>query len=423
VKLSGHHIEVQLPEGYRVEQKIGQGGMAEVWQGRDLTLACDVAIKVVDDALRHDVAFVDRFQRELRILARLRHRRIVHVMTGGMLTEDRRLFMVMELLRGKTLRTLMLEYARAREVFDHEVAAYAAYQMLDALEAAHQAGIVHRDVKPDNVMVDADGELKLLDFGVAKAVDVSGPLDVSGARRRISTSTSTVLGTALYVAPERVAGLCDDHRQDLYPVGVILLWMLTGEYPYAVDMQNEAAVLRAHLEATPCVRREKNPRCTPELWEVGLRLMEKDPAARFESVAEAKAVLSALLRGSMLPGALRHPVVQKVVEEHKDGVVRAVVEQAAARDKAERAKRQKARAAKAGAAAQAPVAQAPEAEAPRPTLLPEPGARMTAVVPLALPATGIRSGWRSPGVPRRAWSDRRRRRHECGLRCAPGRCC
>jgi serine/threonine protein kinase len=332
MRLSGHHLERQLRGAYRIERKIGQGGMGEVWAARDLALACPVAIKVLDETLRDDAAFVRRFEQEMRMLARLRHPRIVQVMAAGWLSEDGRLFMVMELLAGKTMRDKLRERRLAGEVPDPEIAAYRAYQILDALGAAHDAGIVHRDVKPDNVMVDAAGELKLLDFGVAKAVERTGPLVLGAGRERTSTNGSTVLGTAPYVAPELVAGLGGDARGDLYAVGILLLMELTGEYPYPVDLLDQAAVLRAHLEMAPRVRRETNPHCPPALWAFALKLIEKEPAARWPTAAQARDVLSALLRRSSLPEELRGASVQKVVAEHKAGVVRAIYAEAALRE-------------------------------------------------------------------------------------------
>lgn len=303
--------------------------MGEVWAAYDVNLACHVAIKVLDETLSENATFMQSFQREMMTLAKFTHPRIVKVKTAGMLTEDGRLYMVMELLRGKTLRELLAERRAQGEVFDYVGAAYHAYQVLDALKAAHEAGFVHRDVKPDNMMVDAEGELKLLDFGVAKGAEVTGPMVRGGEGNgaRASTSKSLVLGTAQYVAPEVLLGLGGDERSDLYAVGVVLVLMLTGEYLYAVDTRNEAAVLRAHVEQAPILRREKNPDYKEELWLIARKLVEKEPANRYQTAAEARAALADVLRASLLPS---HPSAKNLLEERSEQALRAVYRRAPA---------------------------------------------------------------------------------------------
>jgi serine/threonine protein kinase len=334
LKRRAARIQEQLGDKCRLLELLGCGGMGEVWSAWDVELDREVAIKILGVALSSDPELVARFRHEAKTLAKLTHPRIVHILAIGELAWEGRQYMVMERVPGQTLARI-LEDLRARgEVLDPVAAAFYAIQIVDALKAAHAIGIIHRDVKPENVMIDDTGYLKLLDFGVAKAAEVTGrhprgttfrpPVHGPGASAR--TRQSVLLGTPRYMAPELIAYGRLDERTDLYPVGIMLVMMLTGLYPYELpDDASEATILRAHLDQAPILRRERSPGCPPELWDIALKLMEKDPDARYQSAEEADEALSAYLRESVPPD---HPVAQVLDEERREREHRRAYERA-----------------------------------------------------------------------------------------------
>ena len=205
-----------LDRRYRVDAPLARGGMSTVYAGTDLRLDRRVAVKVMAPALAHDPSFSERFVREARSAARLSHANVVAVFDQG--AEDTRagrvVFLVMELVRGSTLRDVLRERGRLRP----DEAVSVLEPVLAALAAAHRAGIVHRDVKPENVLLSADGTVKVVDFGLARAV----------AAPSSSTQAGVVLGTVAYVAPEQVSRGGADARTDVYSAGIMLYELLTG---------------------------------------------------------------------------------------------------------------------------------------------------------------------------------------------------
>ena len=311
--LAGAHLEKQLRGEYAISRRIGSGAMGEVWAAVEMAFERKVAIKVLNEALSGDVGYRERFRGETALLAKLRHPRIVRLLTAGQLEEDENLYMVMEFVTGRTLWTILGELRDKGRVLDPVSAVFYAFQMLDGLRAAHENRIVHRDVKPANMIINDDGELTLLDFGVAKAVDVTGPRrEGTGAGRR-KTKKSTLLGTPRFMAPELIAHGTFDPRSDLYPVGIILVMMLTGEYPYVVDPHDESGILDAHVSQEPILREENNPECPEEVWALTRELLAKDPAQRFQSADKACEALSAFLRSGSVPPD--HPVAKKLEAE------------------------------------------------------------------------------------------------------------
>jgi serine/threonine protein kinase len=232
---------------YSVIAAIGSGGMGEVWKARDTRLARDVAIKVLPPAFSHDPDRRARFDREARVLASLNHPNIASIYgieEGPDQTADSVLALVMELVEGETLADRL---ARGPLPFDEAFAI--ARQIADALEAAHEKGIVHRDLKPANVKTTPSGSVKVLDFGLAKALEgESVPADITRSPTLTvdATRQGVILGTAAYMSPEQAQGRPVDHRTDVWAFGAVLYELLAGRRPFRGDTVPEslASILR-----------------------------------------------------------------------------------------------------------------------------------------------------------------------------------
>jgi serine/threonine-protein kinase len=261
-----------LADRYAVGELLGRGGMAEVYRATDGVLDRPVAVKVLGSWLAGDATFVERFRREALAAARISHPNLVAVYDAG--SDDGLHYIVMELVPGRTLADVLGSEGR----LDPDHAAKVATSAADALEVAHAAGLVHRDVKPANVMVTPDGRAKLMDLGIARNVD---GVTITGA--------SSILGTAGYVSPEQARGDRVDHRSDIYSLGCVLFEMLAGRQPFVAD--SPVAVAYKHVHETPAFPTSLEPPVPPALEAVTLRAMEKDPADRFQSAAEMKAAL------------------------------------------------------------------------------------------------------------------------------------
>ncbi|HEX2849154.1 MAG TPA: serine/threonine-protein kinase [Acidimicrobiales bacterium] len=259
---------------FRIGPLLGRGGMAEVYDGHDERLQRPVAVKLLRSgaSTRPDVR--RRFEAEARSAARLIHRNAVAVFDSG--EEDGVPFLVMERLPGTTLADRI-----AGGPLDADEARRIAIEVLAALAAAHRAGIVHRDVKPANVLLDDDGTAKVADFGIAKSLDVDVDL----------TSTDQVVGTPAYVAPERIGGERATPAADIYSVGVVLYEMLTGQKAFPGANAVSVAYRVRHEAADPI--REVRPDVPPALARVVERAMAKDPAGRYRSADEMAAALAA----------------------------------------------------------------------------------------------------------------------------------
>jgi len=272
---SGISAERTLAARYRLLRRIDRGGMAEVWEGRDEILDRPVAVKVLDPRLAGDEAFLERFRREAVSAARLAHPNVVATYDTG--TDDGVAFIVMELVQGVTLRDLL----RSEGPLSPSRAVAIAAQVADALDYAHRAGIVHRDVKPGNVLVCDDGRVKVADFGIAKAA-----LDPD------LTQQGTFLGTAKYLPPEQVEGRPQDRRSDVYSLGIVLYEMLCGRPPFEADSEMAVALQRLHAE--PLSPRQVRPGISRALERVVLRAMAKDPDLRYPTAADLRRDLLAL---------------------------------------------------------------------------------------------------------------------------------
>jgi serine/threonine protein kinase len=261
---------------YRVGDVLARGGMSTVHRGTDLRLDRPVAVKIMEPSLTHDPSFVRRFEREARAAARLSHPGIVAVHDQGR-DDDGTVFLVLELVEGGTLRDVIREQVRlapatALTVVEH---------VLAALRVAHRQGMVHRDVKPENVLVSRTGQLKVADFGlVAAAWDgaADGSLDTGG-----STSDDMILGTAAYLAPEQVEHGGTDERSDVYAAGVVLFELLTGAPPHGGDTALAVAYRHVNVDVpAPSTRAPGIPRALDRLVVAATR---RDPAERIASAA------------------------------------------------------------------------------------------------------------------------------------------
>jgi len=246
--------------GYRVDGVVGEGGMAVVYRATQLSLNRVVALKVLPPALSEDLGFRTRFQREGQLQAGLDHDHIVPVYEAGQ--TERGLFLAMRLIEGPTLKGLILTHQ-----LDPRRSLRLLAQVARALDAAHAQGLIHRDIKPQNILVGSDDHAYLADFGLIKAPD-----DVR------LTGTGQFIGTIDYVAPEQIQGEAPTSTSDCYALTGVLFECLTGEVPF--PKPNEAATLHAHMLAPPPKVTERRPDLPAALDEVIARGMAKDPGAR-----------------------------------------------------------------------------------------------------------------------------------------------
>ena len=265
---------------YRLVRLIAGGGMAQVWEAHDEILARAVAVKVLHPHLAVDTAFLERFRREAVAAARLSHPNVVAVFDTGV--DGGLAFIVMELVRGETLRELLAVQGAMGPARAVQIAA----QVAEALDYAHGQGIIHRDVKPANVLIADDGRVKVADFGIAKAAST-----VFGSNADL-TQTGAIVGTAKYLSPEQVNGEPQDRRADVYSLGVVLYEMLCGRPPFTGD--TELVVAMQHVRATPVGPRQVRAGIPRPLEAVVLKAMAKAPSDRFDTAGDLRAALSTI---------------------------------------------------------------------------------------------------------------------------------
>ncbi|MFI6859804.1 protein kinase [Streptomyces sp. NPDC050421] len=292
---------------YRVEEKLGEGGMAAVHKAHDTALDRTVAVKTMLAGLAHDEHLRARFRREAQSVARLSHPCVVAVHdTGEERFDDGRVipYLVMEWVRGETLGDLLLRQAAPRAGLPLDRALDLTAEVLSALAASHAAGIVHRDIKPSNVMVTDEGAVKVMDFGIARSLDTGGP------GRTALTATGLVVGTPQYMSPEQFEGTgAIDGRSDLYAVGVLLFQLLTGRLPFDGDSAFSVGYL--HATMAPPTLASAGARVPEGVEALVARALEKAPADRFQGAAAMRAAIEDVRR------AAPHPPTQP------DGVRRA----------------------------------------------------------------------------------------------------
>jgi serine/threonine-protein kinase len=276
-------LEGALLDGrYRVVTKIATGGTSTVYRGLDTRLDRPVALKVMDTRYAGDRQFLTRFQMEARTVARLKNPGLVAVYDQGL--DGRHPFLVMELVEGGTLRELLAERG---PMPPHAVAAVLR-PVLGGLAAAHRGGLVHRDVKPENVLISDEGEVKIVDFGLVRAVAEAG-----------ITSTSVILGTAAYLSPEQVKDGHASPRSDVYAAGIVAYELLTGQTPFTGDSALSIAYQRLDTDVAPP---SSVIRGVPELFDdLVVRATARDPAERYADAQEMGAELDAIADVLHLP--------------------------------------------------------------------------------------------------------------------------
>ncbi|MBV2154699.1 protein kinase [Kitasatospora sp. SUK 42] len=263
---------------YELVEILGVGGMATVWRGIDHVLGRQVAVKVLNGGLADDPRFAERFSREAQHAAMLVHPRIVMVFDSGV--DQGTPFIVMELVQGRSLAAVLAQQPQ----LPVERAVGIAAAVCEALAVAHAAELVHRDIKPGNIMITDDGGVKVVDFGIARAGSSSN-----------LTQTASVLGTAAYLSPEQATASALDGRTDLYAVGCVLTEMLTGETPFTAE--TPVAIAFKHVSEQPQPPSLRRPGLPPALDAAVLRLLAKHPAARPADAATARAELLSTVPG------------------------------------------------------------------------------------------------------------------------------
>lgn len=263
---------------YEVGELIGRGGMANVYRGTDATLGRTVAIKVLSDSFAADPDFVARFRREAQAAAKMNHPNVVNVYDSG--ADDGTNYIVMEFVQGRTLAEIIAHDGRLMPERSIEIAE----AVCDALAFAHREGIVHRDIKPGNIMVTSAGEVKLMDFGIARQ-----------EQQETVAQTAAVLGTAQYLSPEQARGEALDLRSDIYSLGVVLYEMLVGKPPFAGD--SAVALAMAHVQEAPVPPSQVASGIPSDLDSVVMRALAKNPDNRYGSTLEFKQDLERVRAG------------------------------------------------------------------------------------------------------------------------------
>ena len=278
---------------YEILEEVGNGGMAEVFKAKDHVLNRYVAVKVLKDEYTTDSDFIKRFNTEAQSAAGLSHANIVSIYDVGFEEENNIYYIVMELVKGKTLKQII----KKDGIISWKWAVNIAMQIASALEEAHKNGIVHRDIKPHNIIITEDGVAKVTDFGIAKAVSNS-----------TITAFGTTIGSVHYFSPEQAKGGITDSKSDLYSLGVVMYEMLTGKVPFDADTPVSVALKHMQEEADEPIK--INPDIPTAVNQIVVKAMRKDPSERYQSATE-------MLKD--LAKALKDPDGDFVIIENKDG--------------------------------------------------------------------------------------------------------
>lgn len=275
--MAGSMIGRTFNNRYKLTERVGLGGMAEVYRAEDNVLGRTVAVKVMLPQYAADPTFTKRFRQEAASAANLQSPYIVSIYDWGL--DGETYYIVMEFLRGTDLKTAIKE----RGVINQRKAAEIGSQVAQALSVAHAGGIIHRDIKPQNIMIQPDGNIKVMDFGIARAGDAG------------LSQTATVLGTAHYVSPEQAQGKELTGASDIYSLGVVLYEATTGKLPF--DGQDAVSVAVKQVNELPAPPSTINPNIDPALEAIIMKAMEKDPERRFKDASEMRHILNDYLAG------------------------------------------------------------------------------------------------------------------------------
>ncbi|MBZ0284901.1 MAG: protein kinase [Anaerolineae bacterium] len=275
---------------YEITERLGRGGMAEVYRGYHKELDRYVAVKVLHAFLADDPEFKSRFEREAKNVARLRHPNIVQVYDFDYDPEGESYYMVMELIEGATLKDRLTTISERKELLPLEESLRIVREAAGALAYAHSRSMIHRDVKPANLMLDHDSRIVLTDFGIAKIV--------TGAQ---FTASGGMVGTPAYMAPEQGLGEAGDERSDLYSLGAILYQLVTGQLPY--DAETPLAIILKHLNAPVPSTLALNPTLPEPIDQIIQKAMAKEPSDRYQSAAEMIDDLGRFERGEVVDAA------------------------------------------------------------------------------------------------------------------------
>lgn len=268
------NVAAALEERYQVLKELGRGGMGIVFQAHDKRLNEQVAIKILSPLLSNDTEALERLKREVSAARRITHPNIIRIHD---ISEAKGLhFVSMEFFHGENLK----EYIRRNAPISAMQAFQIASQICDGMDAAHHQGVIHRDLKSQNIIINSAGQIKIIDFGLAHTAQLQG-----------MTATGLIMGTPEYMAPEQVSGKRVDERADIYSLGIILYELFTGRVPFTGD--SAIAVGFKQMKEDPPRPRDLNPQISPAVEAVILKALEKDPVMRPRSVAELKADLEA----------------------------------------------------------------------------------------------------------------------------------
>ena len=266
---------------YEIGKRIGRGGMAEIFQARDILLDRPVAIKVLFPEFATDPAFVERFRREAQAAANLNHPNIVGVYDWGKVNNT--YYIAMEYVNGRTLADILKQSGTLTPMQVCDVIS----EVAAALTSAHQNGVIHRDIKPGNILVSTTGQVKVADFGIARALG-------SGVEQGL-TQTGAVMGTATYFSPEQAQGASTDQRSDIYSLGVVMYEMLSGGAPFTGENAVAIAYKQVHEQATPLNQRLAS--LPAEVAAIVAKCMEKSPDDRYSSAEQVRAELRRFIEG------------------------------------------------------------------------------------------------------------------------------